>query len=227
MLRGRFSVVLAGATKVPSPTLNGVWVDALDAPAEVVGALLDRFVADGLPHCLQLRPGCDPELNAVGSRRGMTPEEDAPLMVLEADRFDADQPAKLTIRRLGPEQAHEHAALAAAAFGASEEDFDELVPRELIALAGVRCYVGELDGEVVTTSVGVVLGDSVGIFNVATPAVYRRRGYGSAVTTHALREGFAAGASWAWLRSSPAGLRVYERLGFRTVESWQVWIATP
>jgi ribosomal protein S18 acetylase RimI-like enzyme len=86
--------------------------------------------------------------------------------------------------------------------------------------------VGEVGGEPVTTGLGFTFGGSVSIFDIATLPAHRRRGYGAAVTVQAIRDGLSSGASWAWLQSSAAGLSVYERLGFRTVESWPCWIRT-
>ena len=74
---------VAAVTTVPLPTLNGVWVDELGADRESVAALLDRVAATGLPHCLQMRPGCEQSLSDLAARRGMTRTEDVPLMVLE------------------------------------------------------------------------------------------------------------------------------------------------
>jgi N-acetylglutamate synthase len=68
------------------------------------------------------------------------------------------------------------------------------------------------------------LEDHVGVFNVATPSRHRRRGYGAAVTARVVADGVAAGASWAWLQSSPSGYAIYERLGFRTLERWLTWV---
>jgi predicted GNAT family acetyltransferase len=79
-------------------------------------------------------------------------------------------------------------------------------------------------GEVVTTAVGVTVGERVGVFNVATPAEHRRRGYGAAITARVVDDGVASGARWAWLQSSPSGYRVYEALGFRTLERWLTWV---
>ena len=76
-----------------------------------------------------------------------------------------------------------------------------------------------------TTGIGVTLGAFVGIFNVATPPAQRRRGYGAAVTARAVTDGLAAGAAWSWLQSSPPGYRVYESLGFQTLESWHTWLS--
>ena len=62
------------------------------------------------------------------------------------------------------------------------------------------------------------------LFNIATVPADRGRGYGAAVTARAVSDGLAAGASWSWLQSSPSGYRVYERLGYQAIESWQVWV---
>ncbi len=214
---------LAGSTAVPLAMLNGVWADQVDLTVDVATALLDRVAATALPHCLQLRPGCEPALSELAVERGMRAEPDVPLMLLDGrGTFDPGPPG-LVIRELAPDQGGEHAAVAAAGFGAPEEDFRPLVTPPLLGRAGVRSYIGEVDGEPVTTGIGVTFGDAVAIFNIATPPAHRRRGYGGAVTARAVQDGFAGGAHWAWLQASDAGRPVYERLGFRTIESWSCW----
>jgi len=69
------------------------------------------------------------------------------------------------------------------------------------------------------------LENHVGLFNVATLPAHRRRGYGAAITERAVRDGLDRGARWAWLQSSTAGYGVYEKLGFRTQQSWECWIS--
>jgi ribosomal protein S18 acetylase RimI-like enzyme len=218
---------LAGVTGVPAPTLNGVWVDAVDAEAARIGELLDEVAATGLPHCLQFRPGATGRLTKLAMSRSMTREEDIPLMALDdAGQLGAAQAVSgLTIRELSPAEAPAHARLAAAGFEAPVEMFLQLTTPALLAGPGVRCYVGERDGQPVTTGLGVTIGPYVAIFNIATPPGHRRHGYGAAVTARAVADGFSAGARWSWLQASPAGQAVYERLGFRTVETWQCWIA--
>ena len=41
-----------------------------------------------------------------------------------------------------------------------------------------------------------------------------------AVTARVVADGVRAGAHTAYLQASPWGIRVYERMGFRTVETW-------
>lgn len=81
--------------------------------------------------------------------------------------------------------------------------------------APLRHYVGFVDDRpagVVTTFQD---GETLGIYNVATSEAFRRRGIGSALTAHAVREGQAAGSKQAVLQSSEMGVSVYRALGFR------------
>ena len=218
---------VACVTGVGVPWLNGVWPERADADPGAVAGLLDRVQATGLPHCLQLRPGASPALAGLAAARAMTPDEEIPLMVMEdpAAVTGARPLAGLVLRELSPEQVDLHVSVVAAGFEAPEEPFAQLVTGDVLRLPGVRCYLGEAGGQAVTTGVGVTLGDFTGVFNIATPAAHRRRGYGAAVTARAVADGLAAGAKWAWLQSSPLGYATYTRLGFETVETWKCWIA--
>lgn len=219
---------LGAVSGVALPTLNGVWSEQADPDPRTVAALLDEVAATGLPHCLQVRADASPALAQLAERRGMERDEDVPLMVLEgpAALERAQEVDALAIRQLAPAEARLHASAIADGFGAPEEPFVQLMTSAVLALPGVRCYLGEVDGQPVTTGLGVRLGDFVGIFNIATPPEHRGHGYGAAVTARAVADGLADRAAWSWLQSSPAGYPVYGRLGFRTVESWQCYLFT-
>ena len=88
---------------------------------------------------------------------------------------------------------------------------------QVVAIPGVRIYVGRVDGEPVTTAIGWTASAATGIFQVATAPTYRGRGYGGAVTSRAVLDGFAAGADLVWLQASSLGERLYRDLGFRQV----------
>jgi ribosomal protein S18 acetylase RimI-like enzyme len=219
----------ATVTGVPIATLNGVWVEDTQADPDVVASLLEGVHEAKVPHCMQLRPSSTPELVKLAEEVGMTRTDDMPLMVLETtDSVGARKdPSGLAIRQLTPAEAALHADLAAAGFEGAAEHFRQLMTPALLNGRGMRAYVGELDGEPVTTGLGATGDGAVGVFNIATPPAFRRRGYGAAVTVRVVEDGLRDGAGWAWLQSSDAGYGVYERLGFRTVETWECWIKAP
>ena len=79
-------------------------------------------------------------------------------------------------------------------------------------------YVGYADGEPVTTAAIVVGGGVLGVYNVATLPGHQKRGYGEAVMRHAMADARREwGIERAILQSTPAGLKLYQRMGFRTV----------
>jgi len=217
---------VAAVTGVALPTLNGVWVQMINADTEDISDLLDQVAATGLPHCLQFPPGSATRLVKLAASRGMVHLEDIPLMVIEdpAELNAAQAVSGLVIRALLPDEAPLHARVAADGFEVPLEMFLQLMTPAVLTIPGVRCYVGEVGGRPVTTGLGVKLGSNVAIFNIATPREHRRRGYGAAITARAVADGFAAGAQWSWLQSSTEGYKIYERLGFRTVEAWPCWI---
>ena len=118
------------------------------------------------------------------------------------------------------EQVGVSAQLLANGFEAPVELLAPLVAPELLTLAGVTAYLGRTAGEPCTTGLGVVGDGHVGVFNIATPPVHRNRGFGHAVTARVVADGVRAGAHRAYLQASPMGFGVYERMGFRTVETW-------
>jgi ribosomal protein S18 acetylase RimI-like enzyme len=124
----------------------------------------------------------------------------------------------LAIRQLAPHEAPVHAKVAATAFGGQEAAF--LPSPELIRLGQARCYVGEVDGQPVATALGVTVGEFTVIRNVATDPLFRRRGFGTAVTARAVADGILAGAAWCWLEASEEGYPVFRNLGFRAIEKW-------
>jgi GNAT superfamily N-acetyltransferase len=213
---------VVGATGLPLPTMNGLWSGEAELSVDEAARSLDDVVDAGLPYCLQCPTSVHPSVAAMAHERGMQQIDDVPLMRATGP-VDARADG-LTVRQISTAQADLHVAIAAAAFGGPAEVFLPFVSPRVLAEPAVRVYVGEAAGTPVTTGVGVTVGDAVGVFTVGTLPAHQRKGYGAAVTARIVADGLAGGAGWAWLQSSPSGLPVYERLGFRTVDTWQCWV---
>jgi GNAT superfamily N-acetyltransferase len=117
------------------------------------------------------------------------------------------------------------AAVAANGFGAPLDIFTPLYLEEVAQLDGISYYLARVGETDVATALSFEVEGTVAIFNVATPQEHRGHGYGAAVTHAAVQEAFDRGADLAWLQSSELGHSVYERLGFRDVETYVMYTA--
>jgi ribosomal protein S18 acetylase RimI-like enzyme len=89
-----------------------------------------------------------------------------------------------------------------------------------------EAWVGYVDGEPVSTAATVLGAGAIGVYNVATVPERQRRGYGEAVMRHALEQARCLyGIECSILQSTPAGYRLYQRMGYRTVASVAVYAA--
>jgi GNAT superfamily N-acetyltransferase len=85
-------------------------------------------------------------------------------------------------------------------------------------------WVGYMDGEPVSTAATVIGGGAIGVYNVATMPEHQKRGYGETVMRHAVADAQRRhGIAQTILQSTPAGHRLYQRMGFRTVTNIAVY----
>lgn len=65
-------------------------------------------------------------------------------------------------------------------------------------------------------------GDVIGLYSVATLPDYRRLGYAEAIMRQVIEQ---AGVPRTVLQSTRSGLSLYERMGYRMVTNFNVYIA--
>lgn len=91
----------------------------------------------------------------------------------------------------------------------------------------LRMWTAWEKGRVVSSAATVAAHGALGIYSVGTLPELRGRGYAEAVMRRAIAEARAAGAEGPLvLQSSPAGLNLYRKLGFRNTTRFSVF-ATP
>lgn len=221
----RQDYVCAIATGVSAAPLNGVWLEQPEANMATVATLLDAVSNLGVPYHLKLRPGSGEMFIRIAEARDMDLVGEIALMaVADADAItEVPQPHGFVIRQLSPSEAPEHARIAALAFGVAPDAFMRAVSPDLLRLDTVRCYVGEVKGQPVATSLSVTLGVFTAILNVVTAPDFRGCGFGTAVTAKAVADGLATGSKWCWLEATPSHLPCFLKVGFRTIEQWQYW----
>jgi ribosomal protein S18 acetylase RimI-like enzyme len=135
-------------------------------------------------------------------------------------------PADLDIRPVDSSNWTEHLATIAAALG---------MPGDLLpgifdsALLDDETYVARnvyVDGEIAATAAVIVTDKVAGVYNVATPERFRRRGLGEAATRAVIADGVRRGCTSTTLQASEMGYPIYERMGFRTVVHWRNFVSS-
>ena len=236
---GRFEdvpggIAVASAVPVANGYVNAAFRtdDSVAAPAFVAGALA-FFASRSLPF-VAWAPAGDTELIDELVAAGGTPDEEGHPMMSIGQRLPVTE--GLTVR----------AAISAddrSVFGRlCEEGYEK--PGLAWLLDHHRSYEatgtvwavatesvdnvgggGQEDGVVGGVDVGVgcgyLEGATGGIYYVATPAQFRRRGAGAAITSWLVNHLLDGGAAEVTLQASAAGFPVYERLGFRTVSDYR------
>lgn len=222
-LEDRAGYRLVVCPRVPFPGLNGIWFEAPDESAAVhdIAGAIDEVEQLGGPCWVELRAGRTPASEHLIRRLGFTHEESIPGMVLRPTELVVIPGPELEVEPVRDAAGLAVAAtLAAEGFEVPRKHLVALFTPDVAATPGLSIYVARASGRPVSTAT-VWIGDgSVGIFNVATPPEHRGRGYGRAVTTKAVAEGFSSGADLAWLQASPLGEPVYRAMGFRLVETY-------
>lgn len=219
---------VGGATSIrtglPVHAFNGVWGFAADVRSRDVLDAVDTFRDEPLPWNVQLRPGYPADLDAALAARGLVARGQIPLMVL-GEVSSPPARSDVALRQLvSYGDLDSFLSLVERGFGVPGELSRSVTPIATIFATGSSTWLLRHDGTDVSTATSFVSDAACGIYNVATPQEHRGRGFAGLVTAATVRHGRAAGANLAYLQSTPAGYRVYERLGFVTVERWTQWL---
>jgi len=215
--------LLLVSSGLPVPFLNIAFVTRpLPAPEDQITAAARFFDSRGEPFIIRIREGLDPAAEAACGRLGFPYSDTVPGMA--STSLAGPPPEGLEVRRVASER--ELAAfrtVIARGFGIDLEQVTRFVRAELLADAEAECYLGLLDGEPVASSTLVYTGRVAGVHNVATLPEARRRGFGEAMTWHAMARGAAYGCDLAALQASDMGRPVYERMGYRLVSPYRTF----
>ncbi len=160
----------------------------------------------------------------VFEKHGLRHSVDLPGMVAERILPPVKALPKLEIRCVGDAATRDaFCAIGSVCFHVPVPWFREVFDNDCVWERFIG-YVGYVDGEPVSTAAAVMGGGAVGVYNVATMPEHQRRGYGEAVMRHAVAEAQRRhGIERTILQSTPAGHRLYERMGFRTVTKVAVY----
>jgi GNAT superfamily N-acetyltransferase len=182
-------------------------------------ALADRFFAGTGSYSIAVEVEAAPAIVATLEAARWEMDEEEPALVLPTiPAAIPSPPAELTIRRVIDE-----AGLAD--FRTITETGIAILPSLAAATdTRVACFVGYVGGEPVATARLVCLDAVAEITGIVTAPAYRRRGYGTALTWAAIKEGAARGCTVTALTATPLGYPVYLRMGFQRVCTFRTYL---
>jgi GNAT superfamily N-acetyltransferase len=221
-------------TGVPHPLFNGVQAAALKVAdcQQVLESLGKHIAARGAPAMWWIGPRSNPDaLQPVLVQHGLEPLGAIPGMALDLALL-AGEPAALadfTVKRVeNAQQQALWARIAATGTGFSADATDTLEQIEA-TLNDARYkaqhrYLGYLHGKPVASSALVLNAGVAGIYAVATLAEVRHRGIGRFMTELPLHDARQLGYRVGILQASTMGYPLYQKLGFRDVCAYRVFL---
>ena len=160
----------------------------------------------------------------VFDRQGLRHSVDLPGMAAEHVAPPVKRLPRMDIRRVrGGRMASDFCSIGSTCFHVPIAWFGEVFDSPSV-WEQFLAYVGYLDGEAVSTAAVVVGAGALGVYNVATLPEHQHLGYGETVMRFALEDArHITGIEPSILQSTPAGLRLYRRMGYQTVTSVAVY----
>ena len=217
--------LLLAFANVPDPPVNSVLV--VSEPADPVAALTaaeQAFRERGRPLGVDIAVGRHASVDRAIREVGLSRLFAWPGMAVDvAELPDIHLPDGIRVEPVTDRRgAAAIARVEQDGFGSEPEIAERFYAAASYGGDGARSFVAWDGDEPVGMAAAYLHAGAIGIFGVAVVPAARRRGIASALSVIAAR---AFPADLAWLHTDDAQARsVYERLGFREVAQWEVWI---
>jgi predicted N-acetyltransferase YhbS len=116
------------------------------------------------------------------------------------------------------------AAVLAEAFQMPIDAVRRTLPLSMTQLPGIEVHVARRDGRALSTVASTRHDRLVGIWSMGTLPETQGQGIGKALLSQVMTEHRRRGAETFFLGATPAGLPLYQRLGYETIAEAQVWV---
>ena len=210
---------------IDSADLNMVWTEKPLAPADAdtLDLVKRNFQSKGLPFWFWVFPSAKTASTLdILKAAGLSLVTSTPCMLIDLELISEKAPeaTAINVRRIENKKDLElWRDVSFAGFDFPQETFaqyDRFTESfSLHAECPHRLFLAFAEGRPVATSILLLTENTAGIYFVSTLAEYRNKGIGLEQTQATLHYAKTAGARFATLQSSPDGLHVYERAGFK------------
>lgn len=222
MVAERGLLALSG---VPVPDLNFCLLDEWPGAAAFLTRAVERTRARSLPAVVFVSARAAATAEHLAADLGLAPAGRAPLMAFDGDPPTAAGAYELVDANGSAQLLAESADLQSAAFDLDRQALASwMSARAWPADSEFRCYLARRDGRTVSTVSVSGPGPVAGIWSMATPPDLQGQGAGRAALLSAMSRARGRGAESFYLMASEAGKRLYDKIGFRVVEEFPIYV---
>lgn len=209
----------------PVADLNYVALDASPDPVARLRECTEIIHERQLPVLVFVNAAVADTVAPVAHALGLTHAGSMPLMTHDGHGV-TDAPGMFEVTRV----VSDADLVAARSIMAQANAFPEDAVQRTLGLGlldapGVDVFLARQGERPISTVITMRHGATVGIWCMATPPESQRTGAGRALLTQVMAQHRASGARQFYLGATEAGYRLYERLGFRTVDTMAIWVA--
>jgi GNAT superfamily N-acetyltransferase len=189
-------------------------------------AMLSSCLDRKLPFLVMIYPDASKALDDIAADQGLVYAVDFPIMVRDDLPLEpSGNPDVEVVRAHGVEDADASADVMASAYSMPKDSVLRALPASLFDTTGADVYVARINGEAVGTVTVTYHGETCGVWAMGTDSARQRGGIGLRLLSTAISQARSSGARRFFLGATPAGFRLYEGLGFKTVCSARVWVS--
>lgn len=188
----------------------------------MVSSRLDRRI----PFLVMIYPDAGKALDDIAADLGLVYAVDFPIMVRDDLPLETSgNPDVNVVRAQSVEDAGASADVMVSAYSMPKDSVLRALPASLFDTPGADVYVARLNGDAAGSVTLTYHGDTCGIWAMGTDAARQRGGIGLRLLSTAMVQARNGGIRRFFLGATPAGFRLYEGLGFKTVCSARVWVS--
>ena len=188
----------------------------------MVSTCLDRKI----PFLVLIYPEAGNAFDDIASEQGLVYAVDFPIMVRgDLPLEPSGNPDVDVVRAQGAEDADASADVTVSAYSMPKDSVLRAFPVSLFETTAADVYVARLNGQAAGSVTLTYHGDTCGIWAMGTVTAHQRGGIGRRLLSTAMVEARDSGVRRFFLGATPAGFRLYEGLGFKTVCSARVWVS--
>jgi ribosomal protein S18 acetylase RimI-like enzyme len=208
----------------PVADLNYMAVGAGPDPAARLREYAALVHARQLPVLVMLSAPVAAALVPVAQELGLTHAGSVPLMTHDGQGMGRPDRQVSVTQVESVADLRTATSVMARAFSLPEDAVQRAWGPALLDAPGVAIFLAYREDLPVSAVATVRHGTVVGIWCMATIPEHQRRGTGRSLLAQVMAQHQAAGARLFYLVATEAGYPLYERLGFRTVESITIWV---